>query len=704
MSSTKTCVRVQRLNSASQNNGHWSAHSATGIAPRLLKAKSSPNVSKSTTATPTPTPAQRQTIRLDSQSPASFLHRKTSVTCSKLPPSGQKSSPRQNNVTIVEILPMPVPANRSSPTAAKNPQKLIKKTTDSSIMKINKDGSCTILEDRALLKKGLSTTPDNKLPKKSEALRKKCLNRSTSLWNVATTADHQVNKRVSRPSLSMIDTKKDEIKNRTLNRATSLWNVPMDNSVKMSRAKSVNGLLKPSRIPLFTQHFGGGSNVNLTGQSLGNLSLVDPSTETTRYTAAAAAAATRIIDFDEIDNATTSVYQNSHQSKISTIPIYENLKDSKKELLVRTVSVPVIVDCHQQQQQQQQHVSYLEKRAEELMAELNNDAEEKIIVQRSPSKWNSRLDLAACRASLEKSRNLLSQSRDNLDKSKEELARSKEELAKSKDNINKSQDFLDRTRTFAKSHDNLISTKRDFDINNIQEIRKNWENQIKRSQNLNEIDNNSKKKTIKSTICNKLNEKKKLSPSTKDIVQLVNFFNCKNENVKEPPSAITSIDDGPVKMKKKQKKNEKINGYSSDGNCSEDSGHMSNENDVEWKEELQLPPVALDNLSIKNHKKTEKFLNEIIHDLDINLERAIEVFDAPAAACNKVSSRSMSSSASSSIDSSWDDQADAKTTKQNVNGNSSSAGGSDQVKIPDYTVFFIYYYYYYYTCIVVLWK
>lgn len=444
-----------------------------------------------------------------------------------------------------------------------------------------------------------------------------------------------------------------------MNRTTSLWNVPTDNAAKMSRAKSINAL-RPSRIPLFTHHFGSQSNL---GQSLGDLSLVDRSPEKLQP---------RIVDFDEIDHVPAEhIYQNCDEAigriEADSPPIYENLrencKDKSKKELVRTKSVPL-----------ESHMSFLEARAAELMAQLENDVNE----VPKPLRRNSRVDLEACRASLERSKDLLSQSRDNLHRSKEELARSKEELARSKENLNKSQEFLDRTRAFAKSQDSLFS-RREPEIN-IQEIRRNWENQIKRSQDSDEAE--LKTKARAKVNVKKMTEKPN-SPvkRAKDIEQLVNFFNCKNtEASKEALQDTWKLKEPPITIM--QKKEEKINGYSSDGNCSEDSGHISNENDVEWKEDHHLNP--------KNVEKTETFLKGIIHDLDASLERTIEVFDStpivqryvPEETKKRSLKSSLSTSSGASSIDSWEES--GKTIKRTNKIIAATENTGDQVKITGY--------------------
>lgn len=109
----------------------------------------------------------------------------------------------------------------------------------------------------------------------------------------------------------------------------------------------------------------------------------------------------------------------------------------------------------------------------------------------------------------------------------------------------------------------------------IKELRKNWE-----EQNL-QIDGQSSNSKIKPSTTGK---------RAKDIEHLVNFFNCKNHDNRQgdfqwmkkhpvPEPAIIR-----PRVDKTNSKDKEYGGYASDGNSSEDSGHISNENEVDWKE------------------------------------------------------------------------------------------------------------------------
>ncbi|XP_046414951.1 unconventional myosin-XVIIIa isoform X3 [Neodiprion fabricii] len=704
------------------NNPNWSPSGPQ----RLAKARSTSNIAKQISLPVTNSQTQRQDKNgvgntaskrhsingppNNRSSPAGAVTNK-SARCSTS--SAKSAAP---NVTVIQISGSdtglatnnsagnPVPAVRSNVSGKPRPSlsRLSRSSLSLSPMKSEpknktnkkeKENSCTILEDRALLKKGL-------LPKKPDALQRKGLNRSTSLWNVPVDSTQQQNTPSKNRHSIHEGSKSNAIgsagKNENrgiLNRTTSLWSVPCAaGSGKMSRAKSVSGL-RPSRIPLFTQHL---STPTAANCSLVDLSRVDRNAEVST--------SKKVEDCDELDRSVDEhIYQNCQDAAVKRVdpiyqncrtnlpsptknlPIYENLKGqgalleridslkeqtpndknvpAKKELL-RTKSVPLEV-----------HDSVdLEKRVKQLMAELDEDNDNK---SSKSVKRDLKIDLETCRANLAKSKQVLSRSRDNLNRSREELARSKE-------NLSRSQETLERSRGFAKSHESLL--RRGEPETNIQEIRRNWENQIKKSQEMSESPMTKNKPSPKPRInTNTVNLSKKPPPvpvatdalleakrvngakRVKDIEHLVNFFNCKNttEVVQQSPGAKDIIvtnewnkegsvaaspaaDENNKDMSKKDK-----NGYMSDDNCSEDSGHMSNENDAEWKDR---------NEELKKFNKSEDFLKGIIQDLDTSLERTIEVFNATPivqrfipTAEKKSARKSLSISSGASSIESWED-------------------------------------------------
>jgi len=174
-------------------------------------------------------------------------------------------------------------------------------------------------------------------------------------------------------------------------------------------------------------------------------------------------------------------------------------------------------------------------------------------------------------------------------------------------------------------------------VNSIQELRRNWEKQIggTASQNIDAKTihpansgkitvNLSKATRIGNDVVDNAQETKRkqniVGKRAKDIEHLVNFFNCKNiEAVKEPPREVLikprSVDpiiDTPALKKNESKSGNEYSGYASDGNCSEDSGHMSNENEVEWKETMENQGQR------ENEFKGQQYFSRIDRDDDNN--------------------------------------------------------------------------------------
>lgn len=539
--------------------------------------------------------------------------------------------------------------------------------------------SCTILEDRALLKKGLSVTPD-KLPRKPEALRKKSLSRSTSLWSVPADAEAgSVGKRVYRQSTGSIEPKREGRSEKIgnglckggLNRTTSLWNVPSDGNAgcaRMARARSVSGL-RPSKIPLLTHHLGSQTSL---GQSLADLSVVDRFVEKSQPT---------VVDFvDEVDNAVVDrAYQSpeigDRGDPIVSGPIYENLMDTKRRQIrvdscVVTDSAKSRIDLVRTKSESfEGHAGFdLEKRAAELMAELDDDED----TSRKASRSDDRVNAS----------NVVSEAGGEI-----KPRRAVERVGEARKNVLDAVVTLERGRSIARSQESLHS-RREPEIS-IKEIRRNWEQQIRRCQGpdvkpeikpkpnsssrVNSATVNLSKKPLTLTNESAVEARKSIvnGKRAKDIEHLVNFFNCKNtEPTKESvQDGWPKIKDSPVTMidrvvsdKKSKDKDEKSNGYSSDGNCSEDSGHISNENDVEWKEDARR--------ELKSFQKSERFLKEIINDLDSSIERTIEVFDAtpivqrfvPDETKKRTLKSSLSTSSGASSIDSWEETTKTKST------------------------------------------
>jgi len=137
--------------------------------------------------------------------------------------------------------------------------------------------------------------------------------------------------------------------------------------------------------------------------------------------------------------------------------------------------------------------------------------------------------------------------------------------------------------------------------NSIQELRRNWEKHTRGDQDTDAKTihtahsakitiNLSKAIRTGNDVVDGTQEARRqqcVSKRAKDIEHLVNFFNCKNaENSTKEMIKSRSVTETSA-MKKSEKSANEYNGYASDGNCSEDSGHISNENEVEWKDTME---------------------------------------------------------------------------------------------------------------------
>ncbi|XP_008210441.1 unconventional myosin-XVIIIa isoform X6 [Nasonia vitripennis] len=560
----------------------WNSSGTTATSSRLAKAKSSPNVSRTSSQQLS---AAKQTIKIDDTRRKNNPSSAGSKSSSSAAPKSTARS--HNNVTIVQIpgetrSAAPTPRSRTSDARSKKPEAAAPKKKQP--LK-ERSPSCTILEDRVLLKKGLAPV------KKPEAeLRRKCLNRSTSLWSVQTPPPQESSARKLSKSA---DSQKPQKKSSrpTLNRATSLWSVPADPQCRLGKM--------PSRIPLSTQHL---------GQSLGDLSLVDRPVEQQP------AMIVKAIDFDEVDRSVDEhIYENCREAMVVQVnkqeeAIYEELdKVVGKSELTMSLSVPLTT-------------SELEKRAEQLLSQLDEDDSANVIAPVEPVR-------------LHRSK--------NTENHKENVRQ--EPLEKSHRLLAKSQDSL---QVLSQAVPPSPSKRTECEMS-IQEIRRNWERQIEKCSSDELKTSPSKKRLSKSSTninagsalslaadSNKRQQQQQqqqqqviAAKRTKEIEHLVHFFNCKNTETPKPvvPSIVIQdtwkplLKDEPVEeittpSSEKPGKLEKSCGYASDGNSSEDSGHISNENEDEHQQGSRL--------------KSEIFLEEIIQDLDTSLERTIEVFEA----------------------------------------------------------------------------
>ncbi|XP_032678585.1 unconventional myosin-XVIIIa-like isoform X4 [Odontomachus brunneus] len=676
-----------------ENASKWAAVGGSGGGgSRLIKAKSSPNVSKSpsslikkqnqsavlTSPSKPPRTAKAPTIsKISSKTaaneavspprrgPANLDSPKTRL----FSPSKQRRCPSETR---------PDTAKTVSPATRNNDKKKVCKSASSS-------PTCTILEDRALLKKGLIYTPNDKMPAKPEGLRGKAtLDRSVSLGCVS--SDNQAASPASIPRGIPISSerrsqaherdKKAESPRRKLtpmNRSTSLWSVQTPradyNQCRRSSGTSarLNSVFRPSKIPLPATRPTG------LGRSLADLSQVDRVGESIG----------QVISF-ELDLDATSDER-----------IYENCRetlDRASKLGSPGISVST---------------SNLEERAARLMAQLDDDEEvtapmdvvdvalprrkESIYGDRETSDDKCKSNVIEEKRSSDK--NCLDDCSDNKSRACEESERTSAALTdnntKSEEDVPKRREsnvreYKSNRRDWAKScekPDEIIEeSKKSKESLNIQELRRNWE---RHSRGAADQDNdaktiytgNSAKKTVNlSKIARnegdvvdgaqEMKRKQCVGKRAKDIEHLVNFFNCKNaEASKEAPretwikprSTDVPVVETPAALKKNEPKSgHEYSGYASDGNCSEDSGHMSNENEVEWKD-------AVDSQSQRetaDYKGTREYYDAIdpVDDMkifDTTIARRLAESEK-----KKIASQSSPavSSGASSIDSCRDDR------------------------------------------------
>ncbi|XP_028045147.1 unconventional myosin-XVIIIa isoform X3 [Monomorium pharaonis] len=617
-----------------------------GGAP-LVKAKSSPNVSKASlssakkqnqsnrAANPTITPVQ--STRSIKSSVTSRISIKMTNDAINSPRRGSNNSDSSKPRLTSPSKPVKRSPTESRPDTAKTVPSPARSNDKKKVCKsVSSSSSCTILEDRALLKKGLTYAPD-KMPAKPEALqRKSTLDRSVSLNSVS--ADNQTNPAASLRWIpiplersSVEKGKKAEPTSRKslslINRSTSLWNVQTP-KVDYNQCRKnygaparLNSVFRPSKIPLPAARSTG------LGRSLADLSQVDRVGEPTG----------QIISFElDLDVA-------------SDERIYENCRETLEH--VSKLSASRISTS----------TSNLEERAARLMAQLEDDLEPKEtvvsvdVVDVAPPR-RTEIVYEDREALHDSKTNIIVEkynSDDNESKKSPRSPRSPDEELKRRKAVDI---FKDNTETEEESKqkecvvkdytpNQIKNSKKSEEIetdksrrgkdSSIQELRRNWERQSKGNQNSEDVKTvyvaNSGKAVNQSTrigndIVNNAQETKRkqcIGKRANDIEHLVNFFNCKNVKsskesprevpIKPRPADIPVIETSTLKKKESKGAND-YSGYTSDGNCSEDSGHISNENDVEWKE-------TMENQSQKetNDFKGQQYFDRIDRDDDVKL-------------------------------------------------------------------------------------
>ncbi|KOC60313.1 Unconventional myosin-XVIIIa [Habropoda laboriosa] len=465
---------------------------------------------------------------------------------------------------------------------------------------ISSTASCTILEDRTLLKKGLSYVPA-KVPKKPEALRKKAsLDRSASLGCVSIGDSYKMTSSFSFESAKqqtiVEKERKQEIPRRkTMNRSTSLWNVQTISRSDASGNRRTFGVSsRPSKIPLLTHR-----NIRV-GRSLADLSQVDRAVEPTMQP----------VLFNEVD------LDRSMDERI-----YENCREAFGCTLTEN------------RQPTRTYTSNLEERVARLMAQLDDDVDvdeqqarttsvdyvdSAAPPHRTTSLYEIRdVDVKQCDESIGKPLEAEQYTATviRIEDSPGETEEKKIEDSEKTDNLDELKNPVDKRFRCRLEYEeiekqNVTKSSKKKETSSIQELRKNWEKQSG-SSSIKEPEQKrdyvspavSNVETPKATTCQRNDEirqevkrKQSVGKRAKDIEHLVNFFNCKNaeasKEVKDPWIKARSTSDSatiePVNttLKKSVDVKNYYNGYTSDGNCSEDSGHMSNENEVEWKDSV----------------------------------------------------------------------------------------------------------------------
>jgi len=454
------------------------------------------------------------------------------------------------------------------------------------------------------------------MPAKPETLQRKgTLDRSVSLNSVS--ADNQTNSATSPRWIPILlerrpveKEKKTELSRKNLtfmNRSTSLWSVQTPkidyNQCKKSYGAParLNSVSRPSKIPLPAARSTG------LGRSLADLSQVDRVGEPVG----------QIISFElDLDAASDErIYENCRETL-----------DRASKLSTSRISTST---------------NNLEERAARLMAQLEDDLE--------PKETVVSLDIVdvtpPCRAEIvyedretlhDSKTNVIIQkynSRDDENKEstkiEEESKRRKTMIDIFKDNTKTEEDSKKRECAVEEYTSNQIKKNcekpeedaeksRRIKETSIQELRRNWERQSKGNQDSDAktiyVANSEKTVNLSKTIrtgndviddAQGTKRKQCVNKRANDIEHLVNFFNCKNaEASKESPrevlikpKLIMDVIETPALKKNETKGANEYSGYTSDGNCSEDSGHISNENEVEWKETLET----------QNQKETNDF-------------------------------------------------------------------------------------------------
>ncbi|OAD58271.1 Unconventional myosin-XVIIIa [Eufriesea mexicana] len=586
---------------------------------RLVKARSSPNVSK---AAPLSIPRKQATPDQSRSTPTSKSPRVTKTAAPPRTTAKIVSNDHASARTTFSAEPTktrascPSKSRRSTPAdgrveTARCPSTIMRTEKRQVTRSISSTSSCTILEDRTLLKKGLSYAPA-KLPKKPEALRKKAsLDRSVSLGCVSvdirgSEESFRMNSSFScessKPMITEKERKQEIPRRKAINRSASLWSVQAISRNEPPGRRTFGGSSRPSKIPLLAHR-----NIRV-GRSLADLSQVDRAVEPTMQP----------VPFNDVD------LDRSMDERI-----YENCREA--------------FSCSMENRQPTRtYTSNLEERVARLMAQLDDDVDDDEHARATMVESTDCVDAAPPRRanSVYEVREIdVKQSNESNakllqpDQYTATVVRIEESLEKPEDSVKQMDNYekVNSSKEEAKNGPNSakgLRTRLDIDkidrqdvieeskkkkeTSTIKELRKNWEKQANGS--MIKEDRSSAEKKVDYVVvpatnseslkpaCQRNNEMRQEAKSkavgkrTKEIEHLVNFFNCKNaeasKEVKDPWIKTRSTSDTPtiepsmttLKKSVDVKSIHDYNGYTSDGNCSEDSGHMSNENEVEWKD------------------------------------------------------------------------------------------------------------------------
>ncbi|XP_034180421.2 uncharacterized protein LOC117604458 isoform X4 [Osmia lignaria lignaria] len=529
----------------------------TNVGPRLVKARSSPNVSKPMSLPKKqPVPEQNRSTLANKSTSRPAKSTVTMKTSSRISSNdhtstrvGFSSEPGKKSASCSSKPRRPVAETKSSPVIFKNEKKQNPRT-------LCKTTSCTILEDRALLKKGLSYAP-TKPPKKPDALKKKAtLDRSVSLSCVSIRARPE-DQHFRTSSQTIVEKKQEIPRGKSINRSTSLWSVQSIPRNEPPSRRNLGVSSRPSKIPLLTHR-------NRIGRSLADLSQVDRAVEPT----------------------------------ILPIPLDIDLDRSMDERIYENCREAFGYSPENRREPARGYSSNLEERVARLMAQLDDDDDEEQTastdcVDSAPPR----------RTTYEDDRSTGKQYHATVIKIEDPPGNDQKE-SNEKNNSEEKKAVI-RVEYEPSIRQSVIEeSKKKKESSSIQELKKNWEKQAKGSliKDQTPVPNVDTLKTVcqrNEEIKQEIKRAQSVGKRTKEIEHLVNFFNCKNaeatKEVKDPWIKTRSTQDvtPTIESVTSLKKNVDVkslndyNGYTSDGNCSEDSGHMSNENEVEWKENVQ---------------------------------------------------------------------------------------------------------------------